>query len=459
MTEPRTSRASYSLFRRVASLLTGALPKALVSASVSLVFVLPLATQMVLGDPNYGSVDPVAEVRAVWLNASSIPKTSKEIRALVAAYRRANINVIFPEVVCRGYAVYPSRLLARDPRFAGASDILADLIKEAHKRGLEVHAWVWVFRGGYAKDRGAILNAHPDWTEQGADGRDLSPNGGFWISPANSQACEYLASVFRELVTSYDIDGVHLDYVRYEDESKIPFGYSECSKKLFEKQYGIEPPDSTSSPDDIHVYEWRKFRERMVNAFVHRIALQTRSLKPRVKISAAVVPDPILARRKYMQNWLHWIDNKWLDFVVPMAYDSDDEHFGRVIANLKSTVNGKSIIVAGIGSNTLKADNQFIRQVAVSRKTGAHGQALFAAAYLCDVHLEALQAIPYKAPAMLPFRNPRRVAEEILHKAAEQVSKVDLWYADYLTQRARDLISYIGYIESSTGYVRPTPPP
>ncbi len=411
-------------------------------------------------DFDYANVDPVVEARAVWLDASSIPKTAGEIKRLIDAYHRANINLIFPEVICRGYAIYPSRLMTRDPRFQDAIDPLQLLIEEAHKRGMEVHAWVWVFRVGYSADIGGILNRYPDWAELGSNGTQISPAGGLWISPANKEACDYLAAVFEELVTNYNIDGIHLDYVRYENESQVPYGYSPPSKDLFRKQYVADPPTSSGLADDILVYEWRKFRERMVNTFVHRIAVQTRRIKPEAKISAAVVPDSDHARRNYMQNWTNWIDNKWLDFVVPMSYDSDDAHFGRVISKLKSTVGEKTIILVGIGSNTLReGSDQFLRQTVISRQAGAHGQAFFAAAYLKENHLKKLASGPYKLPADLPFRDPDRAVSRMLQQAAARISRGDTETADYLTLRARDLIGYVRQMTSPTRYVRPTPPP
>ncbi|MBO7393840.1 MAG: family 10 glycosylhydrolase [Abditibacteriota bacterium] len=117
------------------------------------------------------------ELRGIWLDANSIPKTESEITALVNKYADAGINVIFPETVARGYAAYESEVLERDPRFAGAPDTLSIIIDAAHKRGIEVHPWVWVFRAGYTQDRGAILKAHPDWVMLSKAGDDLSANG------------------------------------------------------------------------------------------------------------------------------------------------------------------------------------------------------------------------------------------------------------------------------------------
>ncbi|MGQ9455939.1 MAG: glycoside hydrolase family 10 protein [Armatimonadota bacterium] len=408
---------------------------------------------------DFVKVDPVYEIRGIWLDAGSIPKQPGAIRHLISKYRRANINVIFPEVICRGYAVYPSNLLPRDPRFASSPDPLPTLIKEAHKAGIEVHAWAWVFRAGYSKDKGGILTAHPEWIELGSNGLDLSPNGGFWISPASKDARQYLAECIEELVTRYELDGLHLDYIRYEDETKVPYGYSRYSQELFKHQYCTDAPKESASSDWIHIYEWRKFRERLINTFVQEIALRVRRIKTHVKLSSAVVPDLDIARKNYMQNWVHWIDNKWLDFVVPMAYDSDNEHFRRVLLKLKAAAGKKTLLAAGIGSFTLRSENQFEAQIGITREVGTCGQVLFAAAYIKDHHIDRLASGAYSLPARLPFREPMQAVKHLLQYAAKCVEAGEFNLAEHFTEHAQNLLAYCHYMTTHAGYVPPTPPP
>ena len=434
---------------------------------------------------DYACIDPVVEARAIWIDAGAIPKTADGIRKLVRSYRQANLNVLFPEVICRGYAVYPSKHLARDPRFAGAPDPLPVMIREAHRLGMEVHPWVWVFRAGYAKrpippgidtwrdgaNMGAILSAHPDWAELSKDaslgqnvslGRDLKSRpsekgGGLWISPVIPAARDFLAALFAELVTCYEIDGLHLDYIRYEVESKSPYGYSPASRALFAKQYGIDPRDIDEIP--IHQYEWRKFRERQINTFVQRIGLQTRSIKPNVKLSAAVGPIPDEARSELMQNWANWTDNKWLDLVVPMAYSSDDPHFGRMVARERDSVKDSALLLPGIGFFSQKDPQQIVRQIALARDGGAVGQALFAASYLTRERRETLVNGPYSRPSLLPFKSPRVCAGILCQRAKALRSKGECEEADYLASLAETLTRFADSREARTPYVPPTPPP
>ena len=402
-------------------------------------------------------LDPVVEVRGIWLDAGAIPKTQDGIRQLVRRYHEANLNVLFPEVITRGYTVYPSKLVARAPRFAGAPDPLPAMIKEAHALGMEVHPWVCLFRAGYTKDRGAILTAHPEWAELSKNLDDLSPNGGLWISPVVPEARDFLACLLAELVGNYEVDGLHLDYIRYEVETNVPYGYSEASRALFERQYGIDPFDIDEI--SIHEYEWQKFRERQINTFVQRIALQTRSIRPAAKISAAVGSEPRSARLELVQNWVNWVDNKWVDFIVPMAYSSDDQHFRGLVNLEKNAIGDRTILVPGIGLFAQKDPQQMVRQIGIARELGAGGQVLFASSYFKEAQSLALGQGPYRCAATLPFREPWTKSRKLCELATQLWNQGNCPEGDSFADRAVDLADYAKYQEAEVRYVPPTAPP
>lgn len=408
-------------------------------------------------DIDYTKLDPVTEVRGIWIDAGAIPKTARGIRDMVRSYANAHFNVLFPETICRGYAIYPSALIERDPRFGGAIDPLPIMINEAHELGMEVHPWVWVFRVGYSRDKGAILRAHPNWAEFDRDGGDLSPNGGYWVSPAIPEARDYLACLFAELVSKYRVDGLHLDYIRYETQEKNAFGYSVPSKALFQKQYGLDPLDV--QPGTLDEVFWDKFRERQINTFVQQIALQTRRIRPCTVVSAAVgayAPD---ARIQLMQNWPNWVMNKWVDFVAPMAYSTDNDHFSKLIFRQKEAVDNKTILAEGVGMFMHKDTAQTTAQVGDSRRMGAFGQVMFTASYCGPKQLDALRCGPYAAPAALPFRNTceltRVLAARSKASQAQGLTELEAYYST----SAASLCDYAAYRELAVPYVVPTAPP
>lgn len=424
---------------------------------ISVFIALIICTGIANADLNYAQVSPAAEVRGIWIDAGAIPHTECEIRDMVRSYHRANLNLLLPEVIARGYTVYPSKLLARDPRFAGAIDPLPIIIDEAHKLGMEVHPWMWVFRAGYTKDRGAILTTHPDWAELGKNGKDLSPNGGLWISPSIPEAREFLLNLFSELVCKYNVDGIHLDYIRYEVQSPVPYGYSQYSRDLFMKQYGIDP--LTIDRLSFHQYEWEMFRERQVNSFVQSAALRLKSLKSNLIISAAVGSEPETSRTNLMQNWVNWVDNKWVDFITPMAYSDKNERFANLIGLERNAAGSKAIIAPGIGLHMQKTNvEQTVQQVGLTRERNASGATLFASSYFGPDQEKALSQCAYAKPASLPFRNPDTKCKELMNQAALLKSTNEQEAIFYETS-ARAIADYARYQNVQTGYIPPSPPP
>lgn len=426
--------------------------RALVTLAASLVVLAGVAR----ADVDYVSLDPIVEVRGIWIDAAAIPKTERGIRQMVRSYADAHFNMLLPETICKGYSIYPSAVIERDPRFAGAIDPLPVMIDEAHRLGLEVHPWVWVFRAGYSGDKGSILRAHPDWAELDAGGRDLSPNGGYWLSPANPAARDYLACVYAELASKYDIDGIHLDYVRYETEQKASYGFSAVSRHLFQNQYGLDP--AGVQPGTLDQLFWIKFRERHVNTFVQRIAIQTKSIRPRAVISAAVGQYPPDARLQLLQNWPNWAVNKWVDLVVPMSYETDDARFGRLTVRQREAVDCCALLAAGVGVFLQKEPAQTVAQIGIARQMGALGQVLFAASYMGPAQLAALKHGPYSRPALLPFRDPGRACSALSSYACKCAGAADAELAAYYRGVAECLATYDQYRSTRTRYVVPTLP-
>ena len=393
----------------------------------------------------------IPETRAVWLNADALPVSKTDAAMLMETYAKAHINVIFPEVICRGYSVYISRLIGRDPRFAGKLDPLALLIPEAHKRGIEVHPWVWVFRAGYTKDQGWILNNHPDWLELDKYGDDLSANGGLWISPAVPEARRFLIDVFSELIRKYQVDGLHLDYIRYESQSPTPYGYNKVSQKSFSKIYNKNASLlSRLSPDWI---DWQLYREELVNTFVHTVSLRLRYLKPDLKLSAAVAPDITFARVTLLQNWRHWVNNRWVDFITPMSYFSDNDKLRNAAKLTLSAVDDKIPVAVGLGLHLMKLRPQTIgEQIDISRAEGCFGQVLFASSYLSQEMLDILTAGPYSNQSQLPFR---KIQEHALGLATAAASTQD----QSLIAAALRYSKYVQYQSEDLDFISPMAPP
>lgn len=355
------------------------------------------------------------EIRGIWVNSDNMPKTNDEAIKLVNEYHNAGFNLIFPEVICRGYTIYKSNLLERDPRFVDADDTLTAIINEAHRLNMEVHPWVWCFRAGYTDHPGAIITAHPDWLECSKYGDTLSVNGGMWISPFVPEAKDFLQSLYKEIVTNYNVDGFHLDYIRYEAQNPIPFGFSQTARRKYRMHTGGMDPMKVEylSADYIR---WIEYRERQLDEFVANTTKALKEIKPNIIVSAAVACNPVEARLNYMQNWAHWVNNNWIDYIVPMTYMTDDAKFTKYMNDQLKLLDGKVWTTIGIGSHLFtKKEQKNIDQIKLARETNYMGQALFAAKYMTP-YLEAqLKSQVWTEPATLPFHSNSAKTQTILN--------------------------------------------
>jgi len=135
----------------------------------------------------------------------------------------------------------------------------------------------------------------------------------------------YLQRIFVDLARSYDIDGLHLDYVRYPS---VTWGYSPSAIGLYMLQ---SKATRTPSPTDPGWQAWRRAR---VTAFVRDLSHELKQEKPSLKLSGALIcygGGPLdssgwrltSAYSSVFQDWRSWLVNGYLDFGVPMNYDSD----------------------------------------------------------------------------------------------------------------------------------------
>jgi uncharacterized lipoprotein YddW (UPF0748 family) len=289
------------------------------------------------------------EVRAVWVDAFGPGiRTPEEAEELVLDAKRANVNLLFVQVRRRGDALYtrgtepPLDVPAYDARF----DALENVIRVAHREGLEVHAWVNampVWRNEPPPcDARHLYNRHgPDatgeamWLTTAPDGATLFPVGTF-LDPGHPGVQEYLPRVYANLVREYDLDGIHFDYIRYpETEGSLgrgsAVGYNPAALARFRKATGRA---SAPEPGD---EEWMAWRRRQVSHVVRRVFLEVKALKPGILVSASVIPwgapptdeeDFVDAApmQRVFQDWHAWLEEGILDLAVPMNYarETDD---------------------------------------------------------------------------------------------------------------------------------------
>ena len=170
--------------------------------------------------------------RYLWV-IRDVLKSKRSIDDMVNFAIEKNINHLFVQVRGRGDSFYESQFTSRSQILSeGEFDPLAYLLDTANGKGINIHAWVNVYILWSSKslpnDERHILHMQQQWLDTTEEwpvdvGKKLdivavnNNNEGLFLSPNHPDVNGYLIKVFRELITNYDIDGLHLDYIRYQE--------------------------------------------------------------------------------------------------------------------------------------------------------------------------------------------------------------------------------------------------
>ena len=169
---------------------------------------------------------PKYEVRAVWLTtiggidwprSTKADEQKQELTATLDRLQQAGVNTVMIQARVRATTIYPSSMEPWDVCMTGQAgrspgyDALQLVVDECHRRGMECHAWVVTIPVGKWNKLGCqqLRKKYPKLI------RHIGEEG--YMDPEQPQTGDYLAEICREIVTRYDVDGIHLDYIRYPE--------------------------------------------------------------------------------------------------------------------------------------------------------------------------------------------------------------------------------------------------
>lgn len=385
------------------------------------------------------SQSPKVEGRAIWLDRGTIVKAGGPMgmKMLMQRLHQAGMNIIYFEALNAGFPMYRSDLLKPNPLVNGW-DPLQVAVEEGHKLGMEVHAWVWVFAVGNRRHNdligkpsayaGPVLEDIGMMSEamRGRDGSlnmDIRQNE-YWLSPASPKGREFLLNVYKELLTRYPVDGLHLDYIRYPFQaSSTRMGFEPVGKERFTQSTGM----SLDKMDDYTLRVWIAWKTHQVSSFVQQVSEMARKLRPEIKLSAAVFPMKREARIvAIQQDWETWVDNGWIDVLNPMSYTSSPEKLQSIYEAVCHSPQKHVLVYPGISLKYLDGGS-LIAQLDALRQKGSLGSTMFAGVYLDEEKINLLGKGPFKDGGTLP---PHRNALQALKLlAADYDQKLAQLYA------------------------------
>lgn len=368
---------------------------------------------------------PSAEVRALWVQRGSLTSPTR-VLAVVETAREAGFNTLIVQVRGRGDAYYNSRHEPRPATLAAqpaSFDPLALVLASAHRSGLKVHAWVNVNLVSDAEPpaaRSHVVYTHPEWLmvprSIAADLALMSPRSpeylkrlsqyakartnrveGLFLSPVMKGSIEHTIKVIGDLASRYDLDGIHLDYIRFpNDEFDYGAGVLEAFRsEVSSRMSGSERRDYSARArgrplffTEMFPQRWQEFRRTRLTELLTRIRATLKARRPRAMLSAAVLPDVADALTRRFQDWGGWLEAGLLDAVCPMVYTTDRAVFRAQIAMVEQRAGGRPVW-AGIGAYQL-SPSATVENIRTARELGAEGIVLFSYDNLTSQYVETV---------------------------------------------------------------------
>lgn len=355
----------------------------------------------------------VAEARGLYLDADSIPKNKAEITRLIKQIKVGNFNVIYPEVFRRGYTMFANNITTMDPNFKGIGfDALSYLIQEAHENNIEVHPWVWTFRVKSPDYGDHFLSKYSDLAavkeNPGQYDRET-----LFLSPSSAQARALIANLLKFLASNYDIDGLLLDYIRFDEMNNEDILSKKYFRQYYIEKYGFEPPYRIDRKDPLFV-EWQLWREKQVTEMVKLVKKEINSVKPKIPLGVAIFRTEGEGRLLKMQDWRLWANNHYVDYVCPMLYTNETYNLDWWIDSETDRDTRNDFLYPSLGAHKFAISDDFFQQYGVLRKRMATGVNIFALTHYSKTNFPDLAKGVFRKPAIIPDEKPITSIKAIL---------------------------------------------
>ena len=310
------------------------------------------------------------EKRAVWCHK---PRGVEGMTWDEAAEHLAanGFNMLIANMLWGGGAAYDSKVLPVIPEAVEYGDQLTECAAAAKKHGLALHVWKVNWRlGGRTTEEFRRRMRQAGRLQVNLAGETVD-----WLCPTQRENMKLELDSMLEVVSNYDIAGVHMDYIRYPNRETC---FCPRCRTRFESIHGAKVDNW---PGDVASGELRdeynRFRRHQITRLVAAVSEKARIIKPAIQISAAVFWDWPGARQDVAQDWVLWARKGYVDFVCPMQYTATPEDFEYQTKATIRWAGGVVPVLPGIGATLGQRLDQTLQQVLITRKYNAGGFVLF----------------------------------------------------------------------------------
>ena len=269
---------------------------------------------------------------------------------LVDFSKASGIKILFVQIYRANQAWFSSEVGDPAPYEAAlktvGEDPFAFLIKEAHGKGIEVHAWLNMLSLSANENTLLLKKYGPDILTRNLEEKktlaDYKIDSQYFLEPGDTRVRKELVTMVGEIVRAYpELDGVQFDYIRYPD-SHPRYGYTPINMDRFKKTTGLKKIKEGSRA-------WTDWKRTQVTELLKLLVQSARSVRPGIRVSATGCMSYTRALHEAFQDWPSWLNKGVVDFVTVMNYSPDPAEYEQwnEVARTKVKVRGKLYFAVG----------------------------------------------------------------------------------------------------------------
>jgi len=286
------------------------------------------------------------------------------VSELINFSKKARIKTLFVQIYRANQAWFSSQVGDSSRYEAALKEIGEDpfqlLIKEAHKQGIEVHAWLNLLSLAQNKNAPMLQKYGSEILTKNLKDKktleDYKIDSQYFLEPGDPRVGEELSNLVGEILEAYpDLDGIQFDYIRYPDKDPH-YGFTKMNVERFKKATGIQIIEEKSAV-------WQNWKRAQVTELLELLIKKTKSIRPDLKVSTTGCMSYSRAYHEAFQDWPGWVNSGLIDFVTIMSYKRDPAEFQKQIEDARSRVSDFGKVNIGIGAyELLNLSQDFTKQ-------------------------------------------------------------------------------------------------
>lgn len=315
-------------------------------------------------DSTYETNTADTYISGVWISYSELDTLfgtndfKNQFNAVISNCKSRGITDVFVHVRAFCDSIYESKYFPmRETVKQYDYDVLEYMINVCHQESIKFHAWINPYRVRTADSEISALPAESParrWTKDQDTSNDINValSDGIYLNPASSEVRQLVTDGIREIISNYDVDGIHFDDYFYPTQAPE-----------FDGESYADYCEETQKP--LSLADWRRAN---VNALISGCFTAIKFTDADIIFSISPAASIADNYDKCYADVSLWCDSGCIDYIIPQLYfgfeyPNDDFKFDKLIADWQKAVNGKSVkLMIGLAAYKINTPNEPDRQ-------------------------------------------------------------------------------------------------